>query len=80
MGSLPGTPQVNPFIIPQPTPRTEMSNKNNVTPQKFKSPGSTIRDLTQSFDSMNASMTSPPKESPNASVNPQSQNNSKGRK
>ena len=57
-----------------------MSSKNNSTPQKFKSPGSTMRDLTQSFDSMNASMSSPPKESLNSSINPQSQNNSKGRK
>jgi hypothetical protein len=65
-------------MIPQQTPRTDFTSKGNSTPQKFKSPGSTMRDLTQSLE--NASMSSPAKDSANSSINPQSHNNAKGRK
>ena len=64
-------------MIPQQTPRTDLSSKNNGTPQKFKPPGSAIRHLTQSFDGMNTSMSSPGKDSHNSSINQQSQNNKK---
>ena len=69
-----GTPKVKEFIIPE-TPRTEESSRHGGTPQKYKSPNSMVRDLTQQM--MDSNMKSPLKDALNAPVNPQSQNNSK---
>jgi hypothetical protein len=71
-----GTPKVKEFTIPE-TPRTEESSRHGGTPQKFKSPNSLVRDLTQQMMGMDASMKSPLRDALNTSVNPQSQNNSK---
>jgi len=68
---------VNPFTLPPPTPRGDDRSSMLSTPMKFKSPNSQIKDLSQSFDAMNASMSSPPKDALNTSINPQSQNHSK---
>ena len=69
-----GTPKVSPFVIPE-TPRTDESLKG--TPQKFKSPNSLVRDLTQQMMSMDTAMKSPQRDALNTIINPQSQNNSK---
>jgi len=68
---------VNPFTLPPPTPRGDDRSSMLSTPMKFKSPNSQIKDLSQSFDAMNASMSSPPKDALNTSINPHSQNHSK---
>lgn len=54
-----GTPHVKEFLIPN-TPSTDESVKNSGTPQKFQSPGTAIRDLTQRM--MDTNMKTPPKD------------------
>lgn len=63
---------VTPFVIPQPTPRTETSLSMSNTPKKFQSPGSAVRDLTDQMSSLDSSMKSPPKDLLNTTINPQS--------
>ncbi len=58
--------------MPQQTPRTESSSKQYATPQKFKSPNSEIKDLTEQMTNLDSSMTSPPKNVLNTTINPQS--------
>jgi hypothetical protein len=60
------------------TPKTDTSSKQQFgTPQKFKSPNSAIKDLTNQLDNMDSSMKSPRQDLLNTTINPQSATNSK---
>jgi len=54
------SPNVNPFMAQKQTPSTHDSGKQSQgTPNKFKSPGSLVKDLTKAME--DASMHTPPK-------------------
>ena len=60
------------------TPKTDTSSKQKFgTPQKFKSPNSAIKELTNQLDNMDSSMKSPRQDLLNTTINPQSATNSK---
>ena len=68
-------PPVTPFYMQPPqTPRTNYSQAND-DPDKFKSPNSSMKELTQKLNDY--SMTSPPKDELNTTINPQSKQSSK---
>lgn len=71
---------VNPFLIPQPTQRSDLAESVQATPKKFKSPNGLVRDLTDQMSSLDTSMKSPAKDFLDTTVNPQSKNNGSRRK